>query len=285
MSDSRPIGVLDSGVGGLSVLREIRRQLPAEHLQFFADQAHLPYGPRSLLQVRAFTEAISRFLIEGGAKVIVVACNTASAAALYHLRDVFPGVPFVGMEPAVKPAARETTSGVVGIMATPATFQGDHFTNLIQRYGQDVRVLRSVCPGLVERVEAGALEDAETVALLNRFLTPLLSEGMDTMVLGCTHYPFLIPAIRRLVGPKIRIIDPSPAVARQVRHVLAGREWLRLADELGDLDFFTSGDPGIFHRQVTRLFSDPGEVLPVKWVGSSDALRIQSSDSPPQMRE
>ena len=153
-----PIGVFDSGVGGLAVLRAIRRELPAEKIIFLGDQVHVPYGSRSLAEVRGFSEQITRFLIEEGAKLIVVACNTASAAALHTLRGLFPQTPFVGMEPAVKPAAERTQSGVVGVLATPATFQGALYASVIERFANDVKILQAACPGLVEQIENGQLE-------------------------------------------------------------------------------------------------------------------------------
>ena len=166
MSDSRPIGIFDSGVGGLSVWREIARQLPREDTIYFADQAHIPYGPRSMDEIRGFSEAITRFLLERGCKAIVAACNTASAAALKHLRETFPHVPFVGMEPAVKPAAETTHTGVVGVLATPATFQGELFASVVERFANGVRLINQVCPGLVEQVEAGRLDTPNTRAML-----------------------------------------------------------------------------------------------------------------------
>ena len=187
------IGVFDSGVGGLSVLRHVRAQLPAADLLYLADTAHVPYGPRSLAEVRGFSAAITRFLRARGADVIVVACNTASAAALKPLRAAFPDVPFVGMEPAVKPAAEQTRSGVVGVLATPATFQGELFNSVVERFAQGVRVIPQVCPGLVEQIEAGALNTPATEQMLRGWVEPLLAQGIDALVLGCTHYPFVIP--------------------------------------------------------------------------------------------
>ncbi|RME36964.1 MAG: glutamate racemase [Thermoflexia bacterium] len=172
------IGVFDSGVGGLSVWREIVRELPGVPTLYVADQAHVPYGPRPLEEVRRFAEGITRFLLAQGATVVVLACNTASAAALHHLRALFPQVPFVGMEPAVKPAVQRTRNGRVGVIATPATFQGELFASLLTRFGRDARVLPQVCPGLVEAVEAGALEAPETEALLRSCLAPLLAAGI-----------------------------------------------------------------------------------------------------------
>ena len=223
MSDPRFIGVFDSGVGGLSVWREIARQLPHERTLYLADQAHVPYGSRQLAEVRELSAGITRFLLDHGVKIVVIACNTASAAALHYLRRAFPHVPFVGMEPAVKPAVERTHNGVVGVIATQATFQGELFASLVARYAAGVRVLTQVCPGLVEAVEAGRLDTPETEARLRQALTPLIEGGVDQLVLGCTHYPFLRPAIERVVGTNVAVIDPAPAIARQTGRVLARR--------------------------------------------------------------
>ncbi|MBN2393675.1 MAG: glutamate racemase [Anaerolineae bacterium] len=252
-SNASPIGVFDSGVGGLSVWREIVRQLPAEDTLYFADQAHIPYGQRPLDEVRHLTENITRFLLAQGAKIIVVACNTASGAALYALRETFPEVPFVGMEPAVKPAVEHTRTGIVGVIATPATFQGDLFAGLIQRFGNGFDIHTQACPGLVEVVEAGALDTPETEALLRRYLVPLLDAGIDQLVLGCTHYPFLSPVIQCIVGPEVTLIDPAPAVARQVKRVLARRNLLAYDGRQGQHRFYTSGDPAQFSAMTHTL--------------------------------
>lgn len=222
--DCPPVGIFDSGVGGLSVLRAVREALPNQAAIYLADQAHVPYGPRSLQEVRAFSEAITRYLLAEGARLIVVACNTASAAALHHLRRSFPGTPFVGMEPAVKPAAERTLSGVVGVLATPATFQGALYASVVERFAGGVTVLQDTCPGLVAQIEAGNLDGKETRAILEKALRPMLANGIDTVVLGCTHYPFVIPVIREIVGPEVRVIDPAPAVARQTRRLLHDNE-------------------------------------------------------------
>lgn len=241
MSNSSPIGIFDSGVGGLSVWREIARQLPHEDTLYFADQIHIPYGPRSLQEIRSFSEAITRFLLDRGCKLIVVACNAASAAALKHLRATFPDIPFVGMEPAVKPAAETTHTGVVGVMATPATFQGELFASVVERFANGVQLVKEVCPGLVQQVEAGRLDTPDTLAMLDRFLQPIREAGADTIVLGCTHYPFVIEAIRRL-APGVNVIDPAPAVARQIDRVLRERGLHCAADRIGQHRFVTSGN-------------------------------------------
>ena len=260
------VGAFDSGVGGLSVWREIARQMPYADLIYVADQAHCPYGPRSMAEIRALAERITTFLIERGVDVIVVACNTASAAALHHLRWRF-GVPIVGMEPAVKPAAAHTQTGHVGVLATPVTFQGELFASLLDRFADGVTVHTQVCPGLVEQVEAGQLDGDETSALLQRFLQPLLQEGIDTLVLGCTHYPFLLAPMARVVGPKVAIIDPAPAVACQTARVLSQARPDAPRDRSGKRVLYTSGNIAPFRRAVARLLGDVGTVRAVRWAG------------------
>lgn len=264
MTNNRPIGIFDSGVGGLSVWREIARQLPHEDTLYFADQVHIPYGPRTLAQIRSFSEAITRFLIDAGSKLIVVACNTASAAALKHLRATFSEVPIVGMEPAVKPAARQTRTGVVGVMATPATFQGELFASVVERFANGVRLINQVCPGLVEQIEAGQLRTPETVDMLDRFLAPIRSGGADTIVLACTHYPFVIEAIRAL-APGIDVIDPAPAIARQVNRVLSERGESAAADRIGRHRFMTSDDRAAFQTVLRQLVQIDADVEAVRW--------------------
>ena len=260
-----PIGIFDSGVGGLSVLRSVTAQMPEESVLYVADQAHVPYGPRSLEQVRAFSEGITRFLIGRDAKIIVVACNSASAAALAHLRAVFPNVPFVGMEPAVKPAAEKTQTGVVGVLATPATFQGALFASVVERFASGVTLLQDTCPGLVERIEAGDLDGARTRAILRAALRPMLSQGIDTVVLACTHYPFVIPLIQEIVGGKVRVIDPAPAVARQALRLLEANGMRRAAGGRGHVEFFTSGDPSHLTRMLTTLLQLEGQAAGLAW--------------------
>ena len=261
------IGVFDSGVGGLSVWREVARQLPRHDTLYVADQAHVPYGPRPLEEVRRFAEGIARFLIEQGAEVVVVACNTASAAALYHLRAIFPHVPFVGMEPAVKPAVQRTRTGAVGVIATPATFQGELFASLLERFATDVRVLPQVCPGLVEAVEAGELDTPATERLVRTCLEPLLAAGIDELVLGCTHYPFLRPLIERVVGPGVEIIDPAPAVARQTGRVAARVRAEASEDGVGRHTFCTTGDPAAFSATLARLIGVHTPARSLTWRG------------------
>jgi glutamate racemase len=255
------VGIFDSGVGGLSVLRHLRAQLPGADLLYLADAAHVPYGPRPLAEVRHFAEAIARFLLDQGAQAVVVACNTASAAGLKHLRFTFPEVPFVGMEPAVKPAAEQTRTGVVGVLATPATFQGELFNSVVERFAQGVRVIPQICPGLVEQIEAGELNSPATEAMLRGWVEPLLAQNIDALVLGCTHYPFVIPLLEKIGGPGVRVIDPAPAVARQAVRVLNGQ----INGLAGPPTYFTTGDPAAFHQALTRLQAPPGVVRSALW--------------------
>src|SRR6266536_2433305 len=238
-----PIGIFDSGVGGLSVFRAIRSQMPEESVIYFGDQGHIPYGPRPMEQIRNFSVAITKFLLEQGAKIIVVACNTASAASLKHLRETFSDVPFVGMEPAVKPAAEHTQTGKVGVLATPATFQGALYASVVERFANGVELLQNTCPGLVQQIEKGNLDGEETHQILNGALLPMLEKNIDTVVLGCTHYPFVIPLIQQIVGENVRVIDPAPSVAKQAGRLLEARGMRNKPQSKGDVKLYTSGDP------------------------------------------
>ncbi|MHB0987962.1 MAG: glutamate racemase [Bellilinea sp.] len=270
MSESGvPVGVFDSGVGGLSVLRAMRSLLPAQDLLYFGDQAHVPYGPRSLAEVRAFSEEITRFLLRRGAKLIVVACNTASAAALQHLRLTFPQVPFVGMEPAVKPAAETSRTHRVGVLATPATFQGALYASVVERFASGTTIFQDTLPGLVNEIEAGRLEGAETRRILEKALRPMLAEQIDTVVLGCTHYPLVIPLIQAIVGPSVQVIDPAPAIARQTRRLLEQHGWLAQNEAAGFLRFVTSGPVRLFAKILPCLWGESAPVEGVRWNGSN----------------
>ncbi len=264
-SSSDPIGVFDSGVGGLSILRAIRALIPEEPILYFGDQGHIPYGPRPLQQVRDFSEGITRFLLEHRAKLIVVACNAASAAALAYLRETFPHIDFVGMEPAIKPAAEHTETGVVGVLATPATFQGALFASVVERFAGGVELLKDTVPGLVQQIEAGDLDGPETRRILEQALHPMLKRNIDTVVLGCTHYPFVIDLIQDIVGPKVRVIDPAPAVARQAGRLLQKRGLCHLASERASMQFFTSGREAGLAPLLPRLLGQSGPVRTLRW--------------------
>ena len=262
-----PIGIFDSGVGGLSVLRAIRAQMPEESVLYFGDQGHIPYGPRQMEQIRDFSEAITNFLFEHDAKIIVVACNTASAAALKYLREKFPNVQFVGMEPAVKPAAETTQTGKVGVLATPATFQGALYASVVERFANGVELFQNTCSGLVQQIEQGNLSGDETRRILEGALHSMLDKNIDTVVLGCTHYPFVIPLIQEIVGEKVRVIDPAPAVARQVIRLLEARGMKNDSPQSGDVKFYTSGDPEELKSLLPVLLGEVGGVEKVEWSG------------------
>nr|WP_294977686.1 glutamate racemase [uncultured Pseudomonas sp.] len=259
MADAAPIGVFDSGVGGLSVLHEIRARLPNESLIYLADCGHVPYGEKTPDYIRERCRAIAEFLLARGAKALVLACNTATAAAAADLRELYPQVPIVAMEPAVKPAAEATRSGVVGVLATTGTLKSARFAALLDRFAGDVRVITQPCPGLVERIEAGDLSGPQTRELLRHYVEPLLAEGCDTLILGCTHYPFLRPLLRELVADDISLIDTGAAVARQLERLLRVRELLAEGPAMRS-EFWTSGP-------VEAL----EQVMPVLW-GSDEPV-------------
>ena len=261
------IGVFDSGLGGLSVLRAIHELLPNLEIIFFADQAHVPYGRRQLDEIRSFSEQITAFLLEKDIDLLVVACNTASAAALKYLRQQFPSLPIVGMEPAVKPASQQALTKAVGVLATPATFQGELYQSLVQKYGEGLQIFQDTCPGLVEEIEAGNLSGARTRTILENALYPMIKKNVDTIVLGCTHYPFVLERIREIAGKGIQVIDPAPAVACRVQMLLEQNFENRIhISSDGSLQFFTSGDPLVFQQQMKTLIGIEGTVHSILWM-------------------
>ncbi|CAN5829397.1 glutamate racemase [soil metagenome] len=246
------VGVFDSGVGGLSVAREIRRHLPAEQILYFADTAYCPYGGRPLEQIRERSLIIARELLDRGAKVIVVACNSASGAALEVLREEFT-LPIVGMEPAVKPAVAATRSGRVGVLATEATLQAERFDRLTSSFASGVELFPQPCPGLVDLVEAGQTSGTRVREVLEPLLAPLQKSGVDTIVLGCTHYPFLSDAVRDVMGEGVAVVDSGDAVARQVGRVLSDQGTLAVTGE-GGLTLLTTGTAAEVRIVAERLW-------------------------------
>ncbi len=260
MKLSAPIGIFDSGLGGLSVLREVRQQLPAEDVVYYADNAYCPYGSRTAEEIRTRSGAITTALLERDAKIVVVACNTASSVAISHLRERFD-VPFIGLEPAVKPAVQLTRTGKVAVLATPRTVTGERLRRLIHAYAREVEVYTVPAPGLVELVETGTLSGEQVQLALRPLLEPLLARGVDTIVLGCTHYPFLRREIETFVGPTITVIDSGAAIARRTREVLLQHDALRDRLERGNLELMTSGAPDAIGAIATNLIGEP--VLPL----------------------
>lgn len=248
-SGASPIGVFDSGVGGLSVLQELRRLLPREKFVFLADQANVPYGGKTGPQLVRLTSRITRFLLRKNCKAVVVACNTATCYAIEALRGSF-SVPFVGTVPAVKPACRITRTGVVGVISTPATARSAALRHLVREFSGATRVLRVGCPGLEELVERGGINHPDTRLLLTKYLRPLRAAGADVVVLGCTHYPFLKSSVRRIGN--MRTVDSGRAIARQTRRLL--REYgLLAAAGRGSVAYFTTGDATAFSRVASQL--------------------------------
>lgn len=255
-----PIGVFDSGVGGLTVLREIRTLLPQESLLYVADSGHVPYGEKSAEFIRERCRAIAEFLLARDAKALVLACNTATVAAVADLRQLYPQLPIVAMEPAVKPAAAATRSGVVGVLATTGTLKSARFAALLDQFASDVRVVTQPCPGLVELIEAGDLDSPVLQGLLRSYVEPLLAAGCDTLILGCTHYPFLKPLLSHWLGPSISLIDTGAAVARQLQRLLHERQLLASGPAAPER-FWCSGEPFLMQQ-----------VMPGLW-GSAEAVQ------------
>ncbi|MCP5097119.1 MAG: glutamate racemase [Chloroflexi bacterium] len=259
------IAAFDSGVGGLSVFRHLQSYLPAETLLYFADQAHVPYGKRPSTQVNAFSHAITRFLLKHDAKMVVVPCNTASAAALETLRNTFPHIPFVGMEPAVKPAAAHTNNGKVGVLATMSTLESERYARLMHRFARDVEVFENPCVGLVDLIEVGETTSANTEALLRSCLQPMLDKGVDTVVLGCTHFPFVLPLIDKIVGTAVTVIDPAPAVALQAVRVLQQHHLETVRTPPASAKLITSGSKDELVWVAQALIGYQGEVETAVW--------------------
>jgi glutamate racemase len=254
----QPLALFDSGVGGLSVAREIRRALPSEELLYVADTAYCPYGDRPEPEVRERALAVGRHLARSGAKLLVVACNTATGAALEDLRATL-AIPVVGLEPAVKTAARVTRARRIGVMATTATARSERLRTLIRSHAQGIEVVTLPCPGLADLVEEGHLDDDTLVSRLEDLTRPLREAGVDTVVLGCTHYAFVAPALSRVLGPGFELVDSAPAIARRTEHLLR-EAGLLAAPGPGSLRVLTTGQPEKVAPIVETLWGAPVEV-------------------------
>ena len=249
-----PVGIFDSGVGGLSVALEIRKLLPGEPLVYLADTAYCPYGGRTLEEVRLRSIGAVSELARRGVKAVVVACNTATGAALELLRARFE-LPIVGLEPAVKPAVAVSRVHRVGVMATAGTLRSERFNRLVQTHANGAEVIAQPCPGLVELVELGETSGERTLSVLMELLGPIRAAGVDTLVLGCTHYPFLREAVAAVMGPTVQLVDSGSAVARQLERVLRERDDLAPAGP-GSMSLLTSGEPDSLAPVVERLWGD-----------------------------
>jgi glutamate racemase len=264
VSEPAPVGIFDSGIGGLSVAREIRRLLPAEHLLYLADSAWVPYGDLPVETVRARTLAAGRELQRRGAKLLVVACNTASGAALELLREQLR-IPVVGLEPAVKPAVRHSRNGRVGVMATVGTLASARYARLVEAHGNGAQVLALPCPGLADLIEEGHLDDPLIRTRLEALVEPLRQAGVDTVVLGCTHYPFIQQQIAEALGPGVRIVDSGPAIARQTARVLTTLQ-AHASGGAGSLRLLTTGDPAEVGAVAGRIWGAPIPTAPLELV-------------------
>jgi glutamate racemase len=253
LSPRREIGVFDSGVGGFTVLRELHALLPTAPLRYLADTAYAPYGNRSPEEIRARSIAITEHLVERGATLIVVACNTATAHAIEALRARWPALPFVGTEPGIKPAVAATRNGRIGLLATPATAASARLRALIERHAGEQEIVVQGCAGIVDRIERGDLDSAELRALVNLYCEPLRRAGVDTALLGCTHYPLIEPLWQAALGPNVELLRIETAVARR-----AAGLWTPMADEEPTLDIETSGDPALLNAWVTAVLGWQG---------------------------
>lgn len=250
------LGVFDSGIGGLSVANAIISQLPQETLIYFGDSARLPYGAQPLDIIRQYSLEIAHFLINQGCKAVVVACNTASAAALNELRQTWPNIPFIGMEPAIKPGAKTTKTGKIGVLATAGTFSSQRYEKLTHQFATHLEIFEDPCTGLVDLIETGKADLEETRVLLEQILLPWLSQNVDTFILGCTHYPFVEKTVRAIVGPDKVIINPAPAVARQTAKVLHEQQLLSSHRSNKPHHFYTSGNEKHFNKNLKQLFKE-----------------------------
>ncbi len=249
----QPIGVFDSGLGGISVLREIHRLLPLEDLIYVADSAHAPYGGKSPEYIRARCKRVADFLLTQQVKVLVVACNTATVHAVDYLRETLP-IPVVGIEPAVKPAARMTQTGVVGVLATQQTVTSPRLQRLIRDYASDVQVIAQACPGLVEHVEAGDFYSEAVRQLLKQYTLPLLDAGADTLVLGCTHYPFLSDVIHDVTHGRMTVLETSTPVTHQLIRILDKHGLRRAEEDNGEVTFYSSKTDAQHYLSIQYLW-------------------------------
>ena len=251
------IGIFDSGVGGLSVFREIQKVLPEQSYIYFSDNAHCPYGEKSREYIIDRAREITRFMLEKGCEIIVVACNTATAAAISTLREEFP-VKFIGMEPAIKPAAQATVSGVVGVLATAGTLKASKYLDTREKWAQNVKIVEHIGQGFVELVESGDTYSQYAEKTVRNSLMPLLEAGADTIVLGCTHYPFLIDTINKVANAEypqrnVTIIDPAPAVARHLLEVMKEDGIEERSPSGYSIQLHSSGDPVNLKRTFSKL--------------------------------
>jgi glutamate racemase len=250
--DSRPIGVFDSGIGGLSVVQALRKLLPNENIIYFADSANAPYGDKSTQFVQQRCAVLAQLLVDSNVKAIVVACNTATVSSIASLRDSYD-LPIIGVEPGIKPATENSKASVVGVLATTQTLQSHSFSRLADQLGDGNKILLQACPGLMEKVEKLEFNDVNTEQLISKYMQPLVLAGADHIVLGCTHYVFLRSLIQRVAGPNVEIVNTESAVAREVLRRLTIADLLSPDNAIGAIELLTSGDKSRLDKQFEVL--------------------------------
>ncbi len=257
----KPIGVFDSGIGGLTVLKELAEMLPNEDFIYFADSINAPYGPRDKTEILKFSQRIIKFLISKNCKAVVIACNTATAAAVVDVRKEF-SIPIIGLEPAVKPACLNTKTGNIGVLATKGTFRGNHFKTTSEKYKDYIEIHLQVAKGLVQLAEKGVFEGEEVNSLIEKYVIPLKEKKVDNIVLGCTHYPLFADTIQKVAGDSINLIDSGEAVARRTKDVLMLNKMLNIENCSQLILFFTTSDKLLTEKVVSKLFN-VGEIKPL----------------------
>lgn len=260
MNNGHPIGIFDSGIGGLSIARRIREILPNENILYIADSFHAPYGDKSESYIYHRSSSIVEFLLERNAKAVVIACNTATVSSIKELRTHY-SLPIIGVEPGVKPAVFQTKTGIVGVMATTRTLESTSFATLAKNFSTTVKIEVQPCPGLMEQVESLNLEGNETETLIKKYVAPLLEKGADNIVLGCTHYAFLAPLIRKVAGPNVQIINTDLAVAKETARRLESESLLTTNTGPGFTEFWTSGTTDVASKQISSLWGESVDVL------------------------
>ncbi|WP_438950778.1 glutamate racemase [Porticoccus sp.] len=253
MTNSSGIGLFDSGIGGLSIARKVRELLPSENILYVADSLHAPYGDKADSFLLARMRAITEFLVSHGAKVVVVACNTATTSAIAELRSQY-SVPIIGVEPGIKPAALRSRTGVIGVLATPRTLETNAFFSLAERYASGVKIEVQSCPDLAAQIESLSFDSDRTIALLKRYISPLLEKRVDTIILGCTHYNHVSHLIAELAGPDVAIVNTATAVANEVVRRLTTEGLLAVNNGVGSDDFWTNGALDVYRNQIEQLW-------------------------------
>lgn len=251
---SQPIGIFDSGVGGTSIFKEIHQLLPNESIIYLADSFNAPYGDKSSEEIKSLSQKNTGFLISMNCKLIVVACNTATTNAISYLRSQFE-MPFIGIEPAIKPAALQTTTGSIGILATKGTLASDLFHKTTNLYSNNIKVFEQTGTGIVELIESGKLYSEDMRNLLKTYLQPMILANIDHLVLGCTHYPYLIPLLKELLPDHVKIIDSGEAVAKQTKNILIQNQLLNLTNDQPNIKFFTNAKPDVLKHFLENRFS------------------------------